>query len=243
MARPSKPLISRASAVAASIEIIDSEGLDAFSLPRLAKHLGVRAPSLYHHFADKSEILEAVARQIAGAGNLPRRKPGPDWPEYFVALSLNLRRSILKHRNAAPILLQYLPRDLLIGTYEDTARFLDDSGVPAHLHVQILDGMERLTLGAVLTEAMRKPSTKNTIFERRSRVSAAARACACSEREDLAPVVRGDDPEFPPRSGAQHVRRGRRARPGDCVRSIAFPVDTTGDAPADGGGVAVLRYR
>ncbi|TQC48093.1 TetR family transcriptional regulator [Rhodococcus sp. WS4] len=164
MARPSKPLISRAAAVAASIEIIDSEGLDAFSLPRLAKHIGVRAPSLYHHFSDKSEILAAVARQIAGAGNLPRRKPGPDWPEFFVTLSMNLRRSILKHRNAAPILLQYLPRDLLIGTYEDTARFLEESGVPAHLHVQILDGMERLTLGAVLTEAMRKPSTKSTIF-------------------------------------------------------------------------------
>ncbi|WP_213934539.1 TetR family transcriptional regulator [Rhodococcus sp. B50] len=164
MARPSKPLISRASAVAASIEIIDSEGLDAFSLPRLAKHLGVRAPSLYHHFADKSEILEAVARNIAGAGTLPRRKPGPDWSEYFVTLSMNLRRSILEHRNAAPILLQYLPRDLLIGTYEDSARFLERSGVPAHLHVQILDGMERLTLGAVLTEAMRKPSTKSTIF-------------------------------------------------------------------------------
>ena len=164
MARPSKPLISRAAAVAASIEIIDSEGLEAFSLPRLAKHLGVRAPSLYHHFSDKSEILSAVARQIAGAGPMPRRKPGPDWPEYFVTLSLNLRRSILKHRNAAPILLQYLPRDVLIGTYEETTAFLEASGVPVRLHVQILDGMERLTLGAVLTEAMRPPSTKSTIF-------------------------------------------------------------------------------
>ncbi|MDV2476234.1 TetR family transcriptional regulator [Rhodococcus zopfii] len=164
MARPSKPLISRATAVAASIEIIDSEGLDAFSLPRLAKHLGVRAPSLYHHFSDKSEILSAVAQHIAGAIAIPRRKPGPDWPEYFVALSSNLRRSILKHRNAAPILLQYLPRDLLIGSYEETARFLEASNVPTRLHVQILDGMERLTLGAVLTEAMRKPSTKSTIF-------------------------------------------------------------------------------
>lgn len=164
MARPSKPLISRTAAVAASIEIIDTEGLEAFSLPRLAKHLGVRAPSLYHHFSDKSEILSAVARQIAGAGALPRRTPGPDWPEYFVTLSCNLRRSILRHRNAAPILLQHLPRDLLIGTYEDTARFLEASGVPTRLHVQILDGMERLTLGAVLTEAMRKPNTKSTIF-------------------------------------------------------------------------------
>ena len=69
MARPSKPLISRASAVQASIEIIDAEGLDAFSLPRLAKHMGVRAPSLYHHFADKNEILTAIARHIAQAAS------------------------------------------------------------------------------------------------------------------------------------------------------------------------------
>lgn len=164
MPRPSQPLISRVSVVAASIEIIDTEGLEAFSLPKLAKHLGVRAPSLYHHFADKSEILAAVARQIAGAGPIPRRRPGPDWPEFFVTLALNLRRSILRHRNAAPILLQYLPRDLLISTYEESAQFLADSGVPAHLHVQILDGMERITLGAALAEAMRPPSTRTTIF-------------------------------------------------------------------------------
>ncbi|MET7773207.1 TetR family transcriptional regulator [Nocardia sp. NPDC005366] len=160
MPRPSKPLISRASTVAASIEIIDSEGLDAFSMPRLAKYLGVQAPSLYHHFADKSEILAAVARQIAGAGPMPRRRPGPDWPEFFVTLGLNLRKSILRHRNAAPILMRYLPRDLLIGTYEETAQFLEESGVPVHLHVQILDGMERLTIGAALTEAMRPTGTR-----------------------------------------------------------------------------------
>jgi AcrR family transcriptional regulator len=183
MARPSKPLISRAATVAASIEIIDSEGLDAFSLPRLAKHLGVRAPSLYHHFDDKSAILAAVARQIAGAGTLPRRKPGPDWPEYFVTLGMNLRRSILRHRNAAPILLQYLPRDLLIGTYEDTARFLEQSGVPTHLHVQILDGMERLTLGAALTEAIRTPSTRLTIFPNVDPASQPRLAYALAENE------------------------------------------------------------
>jgi AcrR family transcriptional regulator len=61
MSRPRQPLISRAGAVAAAIEIIDTEGLNALSLPRLARHLNVRAPSLYHHFDDKSEILGAVA--------------------------------------------------------------------------------------------------------------------------------------------------------------------------------------
>lgn len=165
MARPSKPLITRESAVAASIEIIDSEGLEAFSLPRLAKHLGVRAPSLYHHFSDKNEILTEVARYIAGTSVVrPRRTPGPQWPEYFVALALNFRQSILRHRNAAPVLLQHLPRDLFVVTYEDTAKFLLASGVPVELHVRILDGMETLAIGTVLMEAMREPSTRTTIF-------------------------------------------------------------------------------
>ncbi|MCF8571302.1 TetR family transcriptional regulator [Gordonia sp. HY002] len=165
MARPSKPLISRDAAVQAAIEIIDAEGLDAFSLPKLAEHLGVRAPSLYHHFADKNEIFTEVARYIAGKTVVtPRRRPGPDWPEFFISLALNFRQSILRHRNAAPVLLKHLPRDLFVSTYEDTARFMLDSGVPVELHVRILNGMETLAIGAVLMEAMRTPSTKTTIF-------------------------------------------------------------------------------
>ncbi|WP_439031524.1 TetR family transcriptional regulator [Gordonia terrae] len=184
MARPSKPLISRDAAVMASIDIIDSEGLDAFSLPRLAKHLGVRAPSLYHHFDDKNEILTEVARYIAGKGvRRPRMKPGPDWPEFFVGLALNFRQSILRHRNAAPVLLRHLPRDLFTSTYEDTAQFLLDSGVPVDLHVQILDGMETLSIGAVLMEATRPARTKATIFPNVSPESQPLLAEALSRNE------------------------------------------------------------
>ncbi len=165
MPRPSKPLITRSSAVEASIEIIDAEGLDAFSLPRLAKHLGVRAPSLYHHFADKNEILTAIARHIAGKSVIkPRQAPGPDWPEYFVSLALNFRQSVLRHRNAAPVLIEHLPREILIDSFEDAAQFLGDSGVPTHLHVQILDGMEMLCIGAVMVEPIRNPRSRRAFF-------------------------------------------------------------------------------
>ncbi|MEH3139392.1 MAG: TetR family transcriptional regulator, partial [Mycobacterium kyogaense] len=151
--------------VDASIKIIDEEGLDAFSLPRLATVLGVRAPSLYHHFASKDELLVAVARHIAGKSvTRPRRPPGPDWPEYFVSLGLNFRQSVLRHRNAASILLEHLPRQTLIPGFEDAARYLHDSGVPVRLHVEILDGVETLCLGAVLTEALRKPRARYVLF-------------------------------------------------------------------------------
>ena len=165
MARPSKPLISKAAAVEASIEIIDAEGIAAFSLPRLATHMGVRAPSLYHHFADKNDIMTAIARHIAGKSVIkPRRAPGPDWPEYFVSLALNFRQSVLRHRNAATVLIEHLPRETLVGSFESAAAFLGDSGVPAHLHIAILDGMETLCIGAVLAEAARKPRSRHALF-------------------------------------------------------------------------------
>lgn len=184
MPRPSKPLISRSTAVAAALEIIDADGLEAFSLPRLAKHLGVQAPSLYYHFADKSELMSAVALHIIGEAALPRRKPGPDWPEYFVTLGLNFRQAVLRHRNAAPVLLVALPRTVLLRRFEDAAQFLTESGVPVELHVQILDGMERLALGAVLTEAVRAPSSRGNIFPNVDSGSepAMARALAANSR-------------------------------------------------------------
>lgn len=144
--------------IEASIEIIDSDGLDAFSLPKLATFLGVRAPSLYHHFADKNEILAEIARTIAVRAFVkPRRSPGADWPEYFVTLALTFRQSVLRHRNAVPLLVEHLPRDVIADSFEAAARHLSGSGVPARLHVQILDGVETLCIGSVLVEAAHTP--------------------------------------------------------------------------------------
>jgi AcrR family transcriptional regulator len=40
-------------------ELLEEEGLEALSMRRLAERLGIRAPSLYKHFADK-QALEAA---------------------------------------------------------------------------------------------------------------------------------------------------------------------------------------
>ena len=182
MARPSQPLINRSAAVAAATKIIDTEGLEALSVLRLARELGVKAPSLYHHFADKSAILAAVSRAIIAQTVVPR-KPGPErWPEWFVQLSVNSRKVILRHRNAAPLLLQYLPRQLLTTQYDEAARYLEENGVPACLHVQILDGLETLTYGSAIAEAMGPPNIRKAIFPgvQADRYPALARALAAN---------------------------------------------------------------
>ena len=195
MARPTKPLISRSAAVAAALEIIDGEGLEALSLPRLAAQLSVRAPSLYYHFRDKAAILEAVARAIVAEIAVPRKPDPSRWPEWFVQMSLNFRTVVLRHRNGAPLLLQYRPRLILTG-YEEAAAFLSESGVPAHLHVLILDGMETLTLGATITEAMRPLQSAKGIFpdlipSRQPYLAAAVAANNLTSRRLFAEMIRG----------------------------------------------------
>lgn len=196
MGRPSKALITHATAVEASIEIIDRDGLEAFSLPRLAKHMGVSTPSLYHHFADKNAVMTAIARHIAGERVIrPRQTPGDDWPEYFVTLALNFRQAVLRHRNAAPVLLEHLPREVLMRSYEDAAEFLESSGVPLRLHARILDGIETLCVGAVLMEARRNPRSRQGPFpaldrRRFPRLAAASAANDLTVKELFADRVR-----------------------------------------------------
>jgi AcrR family transcriptional regulator len=46
--------------VRAARELLEEEGLAALSMRRLADRLGIRAPSLYKHFADKQELEAAL---------------------------------------------------------------------------------------------------------------------------------------------------------------------------------------
>lgn len=164
MPRPIQPLLSYDSIVTAALAIIDLEGLEAFSLKRLAREMNVQAPSLYYHFPDKASILEAVARVIVLETPRPRDRNPDNWIEYFVTQSLNFRRTILRHANAAPVLLQFMPRDVFSPVYEAGAEFLSEVGIPDHLQLLVLDALDRFTLGAALTEAMKHPSTRKEIF-------------------------------------------------------------------------------
>jgi TetR/AcrR family tetracycline transcriptional repressor len=164
MVRPASPLISHDAVVEASLRIIDDEGLEAFSLPRLARELNVAAPSLYHHFADRADILRTVARAIVRQTRLPDPASCASWVDWFVGISLAFRRSVLSHRNAAPVLLQFMPRDLLVRNYEVGVQVLAALGVPPGRRIGVIDGLDTLTLGASLAAAAKSPAQAGQVF-------------------------------------------------------------------------------
>ena len=48
--------------VSAAVDLIEQDGLDEFSLRAAAREVGVSANAAYRHFADKSDLLTAVAQ-------------------------------------------------------------------------------------------------------------------------------------------------------------------------------------
>lgn len=149
MGRPAKPLISRERAARAALGVIDVQGLDALSLELVAQRMGVRAPSLYYHFRDKAELLSEVARLILLDVRAPDAK-GKDWKQALLDLSIATRRSILQHPNAAPLLLQFFPRHVLLAAYD---HWIAICPLPAELHMVMIEGLDKLTLGSALFES------------------------------------------------------------------------------------------
>lgn len=153
MPRPSQPLLTRESVVAAALRIIDAEGLAACSTPRLAREFGVRAPSLYHHFADRADIMSEVARLVVRQTPAPQDRDPTRWMDWLVEQSINVRRTVLQHPHVAPILLEFLPRDELSVIYNGAADLMTAAGVPVEVHALLLEGLETIAVGSALITA------------------------------------------------------------------------------------------
>jgi AcrR family transcriptional regulator len=105
MARPRQALLTRQRIMTAAAALIDAEGLEAVSTRRLAAELGVQGPSLYHHFANKEEILDAVANEIAAKVDVSEFAD-QDWRVALYQWGHSYRRALLNHPHIVPFLAQ-----------------------------------------------------------------------------------------------------------------------------------------
>lgn len=144
-------MISKEKAARTALAIIDKKGLDGFKLLHVATKLKVQIPSLYHHFKNRAELMAEVARVMMLDTHVDHPDRALDWKEMLLELQVASRRAMLKHPNAAPLLLQFLPRNLMLEHYD---RYIGRIGASAELHMTIIEGLEKLTFGSVLFSAM-----------------------------------------------------------------------------------------
>lgn len=88
--------------VTSAVELADARGIEALTMRGLARQLGVEAMSLYHHFASKDALLDAMVDRVYGEIVLPSATG--DWREELRRRSVSVREVLHRHPWALPLM-------------------------------------------------------------------------------------------------------------------------------------------
>jgi AcrR family transcriptional regulator len=94
--RSGQPTLTREQIVRATVELLDAEGLDGFSMRRLGAKLDAGATSLYWHVTNKDGLLELAMDAVMGEIEIPDPDE-VDWRTALRGYAHGLRSMILRH--------------------------------------------------------------------------------------------------------------------------------------------------
>ncbi|CAM5470401.1 TetR/AcrR family transcriptional regulator [Streptomyces abikoensis] len=124
--------LDRERIVAATIRLLDAEGLEKFSMRRLASELGVTAMSVYWYVDNKDDLLEYALDEICSEMTLPDPSDeDADWRDQLRGLAEDYRRTLAAHPWASRLLGRFLnlgPRSMAFSNA--TIAVMARSGIP-----------------------------------------------------------------------------------------------------------------
>jgi AcrR family transcriptional regulator len=137
-ARRRRDPITRDAIVESAIRLLDSEGLDALSMRRIADELGTGAASLYWHVGSKDGLLDLVFDKIIGEGLEVIEDPLPgQWREQLKEVARAQRAISLRHPYVVRLSIGRIPLGPNALRYsERLLAILRAGGLPADLAVR-----------------------------------------------------------------------------------------------------------
>jgi AcrR family transcriptional regulator len=94
-ARRRTPL-TRERVLQAAVRRADEGGIESLSMRKLGQELGVEAMALYHHFANKDDLVDSMVDLVFGEIELP--PTGGDWPTAMRQRAIAVRDALQRHR-------------------------------------------------------------------------------------------------------------------------------------------------
>jgi AcrR family transcriptional regulator len=87
--------LSRERVLHAAVALADESGSESLSMRKLGEAVGVEAMSLYHHVANKDDLLDGMIDVVFGEIELP--SDGGDWKRAMRQRALSARRVLARH--------------------------------------------------------------------------------------------------------------------------------------------------
>jgi TetR/AcrR family tetracycline transcriptional repressor len=133
--------LTREELVDAALEIVDSKGLAALTMRRLAAALGVEAMSLYHYVPSKEVLLDWTVERMRSEMRIAEPLPD-DWADALEAIFVEYRQVLTAHPNMLPLATRRTGRAATSGL-----QYLIDKGLPLDEAAGLYQSLAAFTVG------------------------------------------------------------------------------------------------
>ncbi len=143
--------LSRNAVISAGIRLADRSGIGPLSMRKIATELGVEAMSLYHHVANKEEILDGMVDAVFGEIAMP--SGDAHWKVAVRARSISLREVLLAHRWAIGLMdSRTNPGPATLRHHESVLKCLRSGGFSMPMAAHAFSAIDSYIYGFVLQE-------------------------------------------------------------------------------------------
>ncbi|MYR00215.1 MULTISPECIES: TetR/AcrR family transcriptional regulator C-terminal domain-containing protein [unclassified Streptomyces] len=148
MGRPRTSLLDRERITTTALQLIDESG--DFSVPQIARRLGVQTGSVYHHVDGRDGIVELLRERVASAIETATLDLEP-WDTAVEAWARSYRAAFAAHPRAIPLLMTSPVRaPRVLDQYERAVTLLLDAGFAPAGIMALITALENLVLGSAL---------------------------------------------------------------------------------------------
>lgn len=141
--------------VDSALELLDEIGLEAFSTRRLASRLGIKNASLYWHFRNKDEILDAMCRRLyQSLIPIPGEHEADfDWVSWLADGARAINQAARATRDGARIMVRlHFDDELTRERINKSINVLERSGFSRLEAIYAIQTLRRFALGSALQE-------------------------------------------------------------------------------------------
>lgn len=146
--RPRKALLDRSRIGSTALELVDETG--DFTLPELARRLGVQTASLYHHVDGRTGVIELLREQVSAEMDTSTLAQGP-WDVAVAAFFRSYRAVFAAHPRVVPLLTTTTIRSpQVLAAYDRMVVLLEEIGFPVDRAMEVLTAVESFVIGSAL---------------------------------------------------------------------------------------------
>ena len=161
--QPRVPL-SRERVLRAAIALADEGGIESLSMRKLGQELGVEAMSLYHHVANKDDLLDGIVDVVTSEIEVPSDET--DWKEAIRRTAISSHDVFVRHRWSCSLMMRRArPSPDRIRWMEAVLRTFREAGFSADMTHHAFHALDSHITGFTLWQVSMPFETKEELVD------------------------------------------------------------------------------